>query len=100
MVANEGRPLANDHSEGPYDGIGNYSSWMKIAFFLCKIRFRAHMGSGQAERKRFTFSLAVKYSFFSPCSESEDILIWVQLLNVPKLQILPQGETSLSQMET
>ena len=23
-------------------GIGDSSSWMKIAFFLCKIRFRTH----------------------------------------------------------
>ena len=28
---NEGRPLINDHLEGPYDGFGDSSSWMKIA---------------------------------------------------------------------
>ena len=35
-------PLANDHPEGPYDGIEDSNSWMKLAFFLCKIRFRTH----------------------------------------------------------
>ena len=40
------RPLANDHMEGSSSSkkrIGDSSRWMKIAFFLCKIRFRTHM---------------------------------------------------------
>ena len=54
---NEGQPLAN-HPEGPYDGIGDSNSWMKIAFFSCKIRFRTYMFIiwGQNKQKRITKS--------------------------------------------
>ena len=58
---NEGSPLANDHPEGQYDGIGDFSGWMKVAFFFCKISFSTHVHylgpnsqpkkSGKADRK-------------------------------------------------
>ena len=68
---------ANDHPEGLCDGIGDSSSWVKIAFFLCKTRLRTNMFIiwGQKQTKKnhekltvswggglmFMVSLSVKY---------------------------------------
>ena len=60
-------PLATDQAEGPYDGIRDSSSWLKIALF-CKIPFRTHIIIIQGQKKYTQFFLTICCCFVTKLS--------------------------------